>query len=1091
MNLIKNLLENNYNNEKIWLWDDKNNKKLIEMTVCLPIFSSYKYIWFVLESLKNQINICFSWELIIFEEKDLSKDVLNSYIGKLPGCVRIIYKIIIKKNILFDIKNKKNSYSLYYYKLLKTIINISTFSDFNSKIFVIQSMYCYSSPKRLYIHYEHFKNKMCYYSTQSIGYIYNIKKDKWLTYNDCLLKSENINTTDILIEEYNLNIALKTYIIKKIKLSSEHNILSINKYILSNILEISDIKFKNQKIIFTDDEIDKNNWMNSLNIDIDNNIYNFTIKTSDKNKYDYYQIIDKNNLKYNIPNYIIPSLKIDYFKNNKNIKISKKILINKEFNDLKVLKLLNKLNIIYDIINKCDIKLYKFKNYFLFIDDSYDTKIYKRCLTNKIYYYCPNSSNNHILNKIDEKLIKKMIFRIKCMNEISINDIYSIIKNRRVLIMSIWDYGFSGYNMYISLKNINENVDYFNFNIEHRNKVLGKNIKNTINKDSILNKLNYDVLLFKGDYNLFDNDIDSLHNNDNIISKYIDMNILLINIVGGSFYRNNFLNPIKKISLNKVSLQDKFYSFDFVFSLTHDLCYYFDTLYFGHKMIQLDYNYKQNNIIKICHSPSSKKKKGTAEIEKAISLVKKKYNVDFIMLINLSQDECIKIKQQCDLFIDQIYTGGYGNSLIEAISIGIPSMVYIKNINIDPLINIKPNVQDIQNKIENFIKLSKCERKIISLNTYKYFLKYHTFDHIPYNIIKNKEIVVISLNDCGNLAYDFVLFLKKYTLINVSYALINEKNKKKYNIKIDNIYKNDILFNKKISSSDIIWIFGDEPFKEYYKYINLEKKKVICTVVGNYFRRDYNNNFPYISDRKLKIYNYFTSYYKKWDLKDYENVILISCTPELIPLNYNKIFFIPSVIEINENENYYIKNKNYNINNKEIIITHMAKNYNKKGTMYIRGAINLLKKEYNINYIELNELNELNEENILNIKKKSTLFIDQCFAGWYGKSLIQAISYGIPSICYTSPLGKYHFSKFLKNIDLPIVNIIPNSYNIYSVIKDIIDHDRFINLSRRTFQYYNNVHIKYTINNINNILELVYQIDDINIIYSELKKLYN
>ena len=173
-------------NEKFWWWNDPNNKKPVEMTVALPALNAKKIIWLALESLKNQININFAWELIVFEEEGISKKIVQSYVGRLPGCVRIIYKNINKNDGFYKKEDIIKNNCLSYYTLLEKWINMSKIADKNSKIFVKHAVDCYSPPKRLYIHYEHFKNDMCYYSTQPKGYFYNIKSDKWMLYNGYL-----------------------------------------------------------------------------------------------------------------------------------------------------------------------------------------------------------------------------------------------------------------------------------------------------------------------------------------------------------------------------------------------------------------------------------------------------------------------------------------------------------------------------------------------------------------------------------------------------------------------------------------------------------------------------------------------------------------------------------------------------------------------------------------------------------------------------------------------------------------------------------------------------------------------------------------
>ena len=196
-------------------------------------------------------------------------------------------------------------------------------SDKHSKVFVKHAVDCYSSPKRLYIHYKHFKNKDCYYSTQPKGYFYNINKNKYFFYNGVRIEPYNwqnyfhknniisrkiSNNKSIIYRGCHLNMALRTDIMKKVKLSINPKRAGLDGYILYQIFNIINIIPSEKKIIFTDDEIDKDNWKYSLDTDGYNNI---------SNRNDSYDnlipskphCIPTNNIIHKIPDYIMERLK--------------------------------------------------------------------------------------------------------------------------------------------------------------------------------------------------------------------------------------------------------------------------------------------------------------------------------------------------------------------------------------------------------------------------------------------------------------------------------------------------------------------------------------------------------------------------------------------------------------------------------------------------------------------------------------------------------------------------------------------------------------------------------------------------------------
>ena len=119
--------------------------------------------------------------------------------------------------------------------------------------------------------------------------------------------------------------------------------------------------------------------------------------------------------------------------------------------------------------------------------------------------------------------------------------------------------------------------------------------------------------------------------------------------------------------------------------------------------------YELNDPIKICHSPTNRFYKGSEKIIIECKKIAKEFNVEFILIENLSHPEALQIKSQCDIFIDQIYGRGgwgYGMNSIEALSMGLCCMtemntIYEKFIPDHPFINI--NSASIYTKIKELI----------------------------------------------------------------------------------------------------------------------------------------------------------------------------------------------------------------------------------------------------------------------------------------------------------------------------------------------------------------------------------------------------
>lgn len=90
---------------------------------------------------------------------------------------------------------------------------------------------------------------------------------------------------------------------------------------------------------------------------------------------------------------------------------------------------------------------------------------------------------------------------------------------------------------------------------------------------------------------------------------------------------------------------------------------------------------KENSPLKICFSPSNIllkgwNNKGHSEVKQALAQVKEPY--ELVIIKNKPFLECLKIKQGCDICIDEVMTGSYHMSSLESLSQG---SVVINNIN--------------------------------------------------------------------------------------------------------------------------------------------------------------------------------------------------------------------------------------------------------------------------------------------------------------------------------------------------------------------------------------------------------------------------
>ncbi|WP_273213577.1 hypothetical protein [Helicobacter rodentium] len=92
---------------------------------------------------------------------------------------------------------------------------------------------------------------------------------------------------------------------------------------------------------------------------------------------------------------------------------------------------------------------------------------------------------------------------------------------------------------------------------------------------------------------------------------------------------------------------------------------YIDYRYFGLptdysyiQMKNIPISYHKKRTVKIVHAPTNQAAKGTSVVVNTIESLKEKYDIEFVLLFNMSNQEVLYHIATCDFAIDQIYSGG-------------------------------------------------------------------------------------------------------------------------------------------------------------------------------------------------------------------------------------------------------------------------------------------------------------------------------------------------------------------------------------------------------------------------------------------------
>jgi glycosyltransferase involved in cell wall biosynthesis len=145
----------------------------------------------------------------------------------------------------------------------------------------------------------------------------------------------------------------------------------------------------------------------------------------------------------------------------------------------------------------------------------------------------------------------------------------------------------------------------------------------------------------------------------------------------------------------------------------------------------------ENEYVKIIHSPTNRKYKGTDLIISVIERIKKEKKINFILMENTNRNELLKIKSQCDISIDQVGGNmggtGYGKAGLETLSIGIPTITnmtkeYEEWLPENPFV-VANNAEQLYTMLNELID-SKELRKETGQKGTEWVKKYHGYEQV-------------------------------------------------------------------------------------------------------------------------------------------------------------------------------------------------------------------------------------------------------------------------------------------------------------------------------------------------------------------------
>jgi glycosyltransferase involved in cell wall biosynthesis len=138
--------------------------------------------------------------------------------------------------------------------------------------------------------------------------------------------------------------------------------------------------------------------------------------------------------------------------------------------------------------------------------------------------------------------------------------------------------------------------------------------------------------------------------------------------------------------------------------------------------------------LRIGHAPSNRKGKGTAYVIQALEeLEAEGYKFEFVLIEGVSNAEAKKIYQDIDVLVDQLFFGWYGGLAVEAMALGKPVLVYLREEDLKfiphemkeelPFINVHAGT--IKSGLKSVLEMPKHELIALGKRSRDFVLKWH------------------------------------------------------------------------------------------------------------------------------------------------------------------------------------------------------------------------------------------------------------------------------------------------------------------------------------------------------------------------------
>lgn len=241
------------------------------------------------------------------------------------------------------------------------------------------------------------------------------------------------------------------------------------------------------------------------------------------------------------------------------------------------------------------------------------------------------------------------------------------------------------------------------------------------------------------------------------------------------------------------------------------------------------------------------------------------------------------------------------------------------------------------------------------------------------------KIVLLSRIDYAGSAFKLFQALKRHTDFDVQLFSGAAQNKSNHPTNVLVTNNNLHKVQQQVNEADILHFKGDWPPTDGYLGLKIPKNKpIVLTTSGSFFRKkEYGGIGRYSND-------------------DYKNVTLkTSFEADLLYPEYSDIW-TPHPIDSEDKPNTWQRGSSP-------VFMHIPSNAARKGTPFVERVFDEIRDV--MRKSETHIVSGITFKESIKLKQRASIYFDQFKVGFYGNSALEAMQWGIPVVCWISPMA--------------------------------------------------------------------------------------